>query len=61
MTIGKVQVLRAILMKKVIEMAVNTVIRDRRKPLGLPQEQVADYIGVSAPAANKWETGLSLN
>ncbi len=40
-------------------MPMNTVIRDRRKTLGLTQEQVADYLGVSAPAVNKWEKGAS--
>lgn len=40
-------------------MPMNTVIREKRKELGLTQEQVAEYLGVSAPAVNKWEKGVS--
>ena len=40
-------------------MVMNQIIRERRKALGLTQEEVADYLGVSAPAVNKWETGKS--
>lgn len=32
-------------------------IRNHRKALGLTQEQVAAYLGISAPAVNKWEKG----
>jgi len=35
------------------------VIQERRKALGLTQEQVADYLGVSAPAVSKWEKGIT--
>lgn len=38
-------------------MPINHVIHDKRKELGLTQEQVAAYLGVSAPAVNKWEKG----
>ena len=38
-------------------MPINTVIRERRKALGLTQEQVAEQLGVTAPAVNKWEKG----
>ena len=38
-------------------MAMNTVIQETRKQLGLTQEQVAEYLGVSTPAVSKWETG----
>lgn len=38
-------------------MAINTVIQERRKALGLTQEQVAEYLGVTTPAVNKWEKG----
>lgn len=41
-------------------MPINQVIREKRKELGFTQEQVADYLGVSAPAVNKWESGGSL-
>ena len=36
-------------------MQMNDVIRRKRRELGLTQEQVAEYLGVSAPAVNKWE------
>ena len=38
-------------------MPMNTVIRQRRLALGMTQEQVADRLGVTAPAVNKWEKG----
>lgn len=40
-------------------MPVCTVIREKRKALGLTQEQMADRLGVSAPAVNKWERGVT--
>lgn len=40
-------------------MAIADIIRDRRRGLGLTQEQVAQRLGVSAPAVNKWERGAS--
>lgn len=40
-------------------MKINQVIRAKRKEQGLTQEQVADYLGVSTPAVNKWERGNS--
>lgn len=40
-------------------MSINQVIREKRKEHGFTQEQVADYLGVSAPAVNKWESGAS--
>lgn len=40
-------------------MTVGEVIREKRKELGLTQEQVARRLGVSAPAVNKWEKGVS--
>lgn len=43
--------------KEDCDMPVNTVIRTKRKELGLTQEQVAQRLGVSAPAVNKWESG----
>ena len=41
-------------------MKLNEQIREHRKKIGLTQEQVAGYLGVSAPAVNKWESGVSL-
>lgn len=38
-------------------MPLQTIIREKRKELGLTQEQIADYLGVSTPAVNKWESG----
>ena len=38
-------------------MSIHTVIQERRKALGLTQEQVAEYLGVTTPAVNKWEKG----
>lgn len=40
-------------------MKMNEVIRKYRKEWGLTQEQVAGYLGVSTPAVNKWESGVS--
>ena len=35
------------------------VFTNRRKQLGVTQEQIADYVGVSRAAVSKWEKGLS--
>jgi Predicted transcriptional regulators len=40
-------------------MPMNRVIREKRKELGLTQEQVAGCLQVSAPAMSKWEKGLT--
>lgn len=40
-------------------MKINEVIRKYRKAVNLTQEQVANYLGVTAPAVNKWENGIS--
>ena len=40
-------------------MKLNEQIREHRKKVGLTQEQVANYLGVSTPAVNKWESGVS--
>ena len=40
-------------------MPISTVIREKRKELGLTQEQLADRLGVTPPAVNKWEKGIS--
>lgn len=40
-------------------MHISEVIRSRRRELGMTQEQVAQRLGVSAPAVNKWERGIS--
>lgn len=41
-------------------MKIGEVIRKYRKEKDLTQEQMANYLGVSAPAVNKWENGDSL-
>lgn len=38
-------------------MKLCNVIRNLRKQQGLTQEQIADYLGISTPAVNKWEKG----
>ncbi len=40
-------------------MKINEVIRNYRKKENLTQEQVANYLNISAPAVNKWENGIS--
>ena len=40
-------------------MPISKVILERRKALGLTQEQIAEYLGVTTPAVNKWEKGVS--
>lgn len=40
-------------------MPMNLVIQEKRKALGLTQEQVAEYLKVSIPAVSKWENGTT--
>ncbi len=40
-------------------MQMKDVICQKRKTLGLTQEQIAKRLGVSAPAVNKWESGVT--
>ena len=40
-------------------MKINEIIHERRLAKGFTQEQIANYLGVSAPAVNKWEKGTS--
>ncbi|MGN0397148.1 MAG: helix-turn-helix domain-containing protein [Candidatus Fimimorpha sp.] len=40
-------------------MKINEIIRERRLSKQLTQEQMANYLGVTAPAVNKWEKGSS--
>ena len=35
-------------------MIISQIIREKRKQLGLTQENVAEYLGVSTPAVSKW-------
>ncbi len=41
-------------------MAMHNIIYERRRALGMTQEQVAECVGVSAQAVHKWEKGDSL-
>ena len=34
---------------------IGTVIQDKRKALGLTQAQLAELLGVTAPAVNRWK------
>lgn len=38
-------------------MPMNLVIQEKRKELGMTQEQIAQYLNVSIPAVSKWEKG----
>lgn len=40
-------------------MKINEIIKERRLAKNMTQEQVASYLGVTAPAVNKWEKGSS--
>lgn len=40
-------------------MPMNSVIQEKRKELGLTQEQVAEYLNVSIPAVSRWENGAT--
>ena len=41
-------------------MRMNEVILEKRKALNMTQEQMAEYLGVTAPAVHKWEKGTSI-
>ena len=38
-------------------MIMNEIIRSKRKELNFTQEQIANYLGITTPAVNKWEKG----
>lgn len=40
-------------------MKIHQMIQKKRKEAGMTQEQVAKALGVSTPAVNKWENGVS--
>lgn len=40
-------------------MKISEIVRYYRKRENLTQEQVANYLNISAPAVNKWEKGIS--
>lgn len=41
-------------------MEMGSIIKNRRKSLGITQEEMASRLGVTAPAVNKWERGNAL-
>lgn len=41
-------------------MRMNEIILEKRKALNMTQEQMADSLGVTAPAVHKWEKGTSI-
>lgn len=41
-------------------MQIGEVIRKYRKSADMTQEEMANRLGVTAPAVNKWENGVSL-
>ena len=42
------------------KMKISETIRERRLAKNYTQEQLANFLGVTAPAVNKWEKGGSL-
>ena len=40
-------------------MPISEVIRSRRKKDGMTQRELAERLGVTPSAVNKWETGVS--
>lgn len=40
-------------------MKMHEIIKKRRLEKNLTQEQIAQFLGVSTPAVNKWEKGTS--
>ncbi|BBK24012.1 hypothetical protein Aargi30884_29150 [Amedibacterium intestinale] len=40
-------------------MKMHEIIKKRRLEKNLTQEQIAQFLGVSTPAVNKWEKGVS--
>ena len=40
-------------------MNIGSVIKKYRKELGYTQEEMANRLGVTTPAVNKWENGVS--
>lgn len=42
-------------------MNIGTIIRTYRKEKNMTQEEMANRLGVTAPAVNKWENGGSLS
>ncbi len=43
--------------QEIVRRSLGEVLRERRQTAGLTQEWVAEQLGVSRQAVNKWETG----
>lgn len=43
------------------KMKIGETIRKYRKEQNITQEEMAERLGVTAPAVNKWEKGVSHN
>ena len=41
------------------EIHIGEIITQKRKEKGITQEQLANFLNVSAPAVSKWESGVS--
>ena len=42
-------------------MDIGSIIKKYRKNIGLTQEEMANRLGVTTPAVNKWENGVSFS
>ena len=40
-------------------MRLKEIIKEKRLEKGYTQEQMAELLGITAPAVNKWEKGVS--
>lgn len=40
-------------------MRINEIIKEKHLEKGYTQEQMAELLGITAPAVNKWEKGVS--
>ena len=45
--------------KDFVMMRINEIIKEKRLEKGYTQEQMAELLGITAPAVNKWEKGVS--
>lgn len=45
--------------KDFVMMKMKEMIKEKRLEKGYTQEQLADFLGITAPAVNKWEKGVS--
>lgn len=45
--------------KDFVMMRINEIIKEKHLEKGYTQEQMAELLGITAPAVNKWEKGVS--